>query len=91
MKKLLLRLLIITLAVLLVLTACSPAVPPVETDEVTTETDKETYIRDTYEDLSHNGPSIQINNKRTVTVTSDGMYCAQDYVLDFTKIGRAHV
>ena len=81
MKSSLLRILTLALALLTFLTACTPTSP----DETTDPADTEANIRETYEDLSHNIPTIEFNDNRTVTVTSEGEYTAQDVVLDFTS------
>ena len=80
MKSSLFRILALALALLTFLTACTPANP----DETTDLEGTEANIRETYEDLSHNTPAIEFNDNKTVTVTSEGEYAAQDVVLDFT-------
>ena len=81
MKSTLFRILTLALALVMFLTACTPIDP----EDIESTEASPSYVRDTYEDLSHNTPSIELDDKRTVTVVSEGMYSAQDVVLDFTS------
>ena len=98
MRSFFLRSIVLALSVLMILTACAPSatqedttVAPetleTEADNTTEESETqagESYIRDTYEDLSHNVPAPPVNNTSSVTVVSEGVLSAQDVVLDFT-------
>ena len=89
MKTTPIRVLIFLLAILMLLTACTPATIPDETTlpaDTTAEPDtqgEEAIQRETYEDLSHNVPEIIGADGKSSTAIAKGELTAPDVVLEF--------
>ena len=89
MNSSILRILALVLALLTLLTACTPA--PAPNTDTTAETsaaedttaEAETDVREVYEDLSGNVPERTGSDGKSATVTATGELTAPDVVLEF--------
>ena len=87
MRSIFVRMTAILLAILMLLTACTPALTPegsvTDPNETDTEPPNGAGRREEYEDLSQSVPAITGDNRKTITVKSTGNLSAKDVVLEF--------